>query len=134
MSMIDVHFEKKINNSRIVREADAQCQLEYLCLTLLAAVFVLGVFFYAWQQYQWIQHGYGIEAAQTKIEQLEEVAQQLRIERATLRSPQRIDALARRELGMVGPGGGQIVAVRAGYSSPSPDRPQPTLVAAKRIP
>ena len=131
MSTIDIHFDKKINNSKVVREADTRCRVDYLCLTLLGAVFVLGMFFYAWQQYQWIQFGYGIEEAQKKIEQLEEVGQQLRVERAMLRNPQRIDSLARQELGMVGASGGQVVAIEA---TPSVIRPETTLVAAKRIP
>ena len=131
MSTVDIHFDKKINNSKVVREADPRCRVEYLCLTLLGAVFVLGLFFYAWQQYQWIQFGYGIEEAQKKIEQLEEVGQQLRVERATLRNPQRIDSLARQELGMVGAGGRQVVAIEA---TPSVIRPERTLVAAQRTP
>jgi cell division protein FtsL len=133
MSLIDIQFEKQIDNSRIVREVDTRCRVEYLCLTLLGAVFVLGIFFYAWQQYQWIQYGYGIETAQRKIEELEEVGQQLRIERATLRNPQRIDSLARLELGMVGPGVGQVVSVRVNDAFPSEIVPETTLVA-KRIP
>lgn len=133
MSSIDIQFEKQIDNSRIVREVDTRCRVEYLCLTLLGAVFVLGIFFYAWQQYQWIQYGYGIETAQRKIEALEEVGQQLRIERATLRNPQRIDSLARLELGMVGPGVGQVVSVRVDDAFPSEIVPRTTLVA-KRIP
>ena len=118
MSTIDIHFEKKINNSRIIRPVDAQCRVEYIVLTLLGAVFVLGVLFYAWQQYQWIQYGYRTEEAQKKVEQLKETGRQFRIERATLSNPQRIDALARGELGMVGPGAGQIVTLEVGLRSP----------------
>ena len=110
MSTIDIHFDKKINNSRIVRDADTRCRLEYLCLTVLAAVFVLGVLFYAWQQYEWIQYGYHIEEAQQKIEQLSETGRRLSLERATLANPQRIDAIARQELGMAGPVAGQVVS------------------------
>ncbi len=119
MSTIDIHFEKKIDNSRIIRPIDARCRLEYICLTLLGAIFVLGVLFYAWQQYQWIQYGYRIEEAQKKVEQLQETGRQLRIERATLSNPQRIDALARGELGMVGPGAGQVVTMGVGFRLPS---------------
>ena len=118
MSTIDIHFEKKIDNSRIIRPIDARCRLEYICLTLLGAIFVLGVLFYAWQQYQWIQYGYRTEEAQKKVEQLQETGRQLRIERATLSNPQRIDALARGELGMVGPGAGQVVTLEVGFPSP----------------
>jgi cell division protein FtsL len=128
MSTIDIHFEKKIDNSRIIRPIDARCRLEYICLTLLGAIFVLGVLFYAWQQYQWIQYGYRIEEAQKKVEQLHETGRQLRIERATLSNPQRIDALARGELGMVGPGAGQVVTLGVGFRLPS-EKDSEVLVA-----
>ena len=119
MSTIDIHFEKKIDNSRIIRPIDVRCRLEYICLTLLGAICVLGVLFYAWQQYQWIQYGYQIEEAQKKVEQLQETGRQFRIERATLSNPQRIDALARGELGMVVPGAGQVVTLEVGFRAPS---------------
>ena len=110
MSTIDIHFEKKINNSRIVRDADTRCRLEYLCVTVLGAVFVFGVLFYAWQQYEWIQYGYSIEESQKRIDQLSETARVLSVERATLANLQRIDMIARQELGMTGPTAGQVVS------------------------
>ena len=131
MSTIDIHFDKKIDNSRIVRETDARCRLEYMCLTLLGAMFVLGTLFYAWQQYQWIQYGYRIEESHRQIEELVEVGRQLRVERATLASPQRIDLIARTELGMVGPGDNQIVTFDADFNSPDPVEPVETLLARR---
>ncbi len=129
MSTIDIHFDKKINNSRIVRDADTRCRLEYLCLTVLGAVFVLGVLFYAWQQYEWIQYGYHIEEAQQKIEQLSETGRRLSLERATLANPQRIDAIARQELGMTGPIAGQVVSF--GFEAPEDAGVAGTLLAEK---
>ena len=128
MSTIDIHFEKRIDNSRIIRPIDVRCRLEYICLTLLGAICVLGVLFYAWQQYQWIQYGYQIEEAQKKVEQLQETGRQLRIERATLSDPQRIDALARGELGMVMPGAGQVVTLEVGFRAP-PEKGSEVLLA-----
>jgi cell division protein FtsL len=89
--------------------------LEYLSLTLLGAVFVVGALFYGWQQYQWIHYGYRIEEAQRRIEDLSEVGRQLRVEHATLASPQRIDEKARLDLGMVTPRSDQVVSVDAGF-------------------
>jgi cell division protein FtsL len=91
--------------------------------------------FYGWQHYQWIQYGYRIEEAQKKKEQLSEVARQLRLERASLRNPHRIDAIARGELGMVVPVPGQLVTFKpeAPLRIPVPE-PQPVSgeMAAKR--
>ncbi len=129
MSTIDIHFDKKINNSRIVRDADTRCRLEYLCLTMLGAVFVLGVLLYAWQQYEWIQYGYHIEEAQKKIEQLSETGRRLSVERATLANLQRIDTIARQELGMTGPAAGQVVSF--GFDAPEDAGVAGTLLAEK---
>ena len=110
---IEVHFEKRINNMNVVREADTRYRREYLFITLLAGLFVVGLFYYGWQHYQWIQYGYRIEEAQKKKEHLAEVSRQLRLERASLRDPKRIDSIARRELGMVIPVPGQLVTLHA---------------------
>jgi cell division protein FtsL len=106
---IEVHFEKRIMNSNVVREADAKSHRDYIVVTVLASVFLFGLFAYAWQHYQWIQYGYRIEEAQKKKEQLSETSRQLHLEKATLSNPRRIDALARRDLGMVFPQPGQLV-------------------------
>jgi cell division protein FtsL len=110
---IEVHFEKHINNLNLVREADTNHRREYLFFTMLAGLFVLGLFFYGWQHYQWIQYGYRIEEAQKKKDQLAETGRQLRLERASLRDPKRIDSIARGELGMVVPVPGQLVTFSA---------------------
>ena len=111
MSTIEIQFDKKIDNSRVIREVDLRCRTDYICITLLGAVFVFGTMFYAWQQFQWIQYGYEIQAAERRIDELAEVDRQLRLEVATLTSPQRIDRIARTQLGMVSVVAEQYVAV-----------------------
>ena len=133
MPTIDVHFERPIDNSRIVREADVRCRSEYMCLTLMGAMFVMGILFYAWQQYQWIQYGYLIEESHQQIEELVEVRSQLRVERATLANPQRIDSIARTELGMAGPSAGQLVSLEVGSVPQGPLKPADTLVARRDL-
>jgi cell division protein FtsL len=108
---IEVHLEKRIINNNVIREADARSHLDYIIVTVLGAIFLVGLFIYGWQHYRWIQYGYRIEEAQKKKEQLAEIGRQLRLERASLRNPQRIDAIARRDLGMVIPVPGQLVTL-----------------------
>jgi len=124
---IEVHFEKRIINNNVIRETDARSHRDYIVVTILAAIFLFGLFGYGWQHYRWIQYGYRIEEAQKKKEQLVEASKQLRLERATLRSPQRIDAIARRDLGMVVPSPGQLVTLNADapLTIPRPQPPQP---------
>src|SRR5689334_13150993 len=101
---IEVHFEKRIiNNVNVIREPDARSQREFLLVVLLGALFVFGLLFYGWQHYQYLQYGYRMAAAESRKEQLSEMKKQLRLERASLRIPQRIESIARGELGMVSP-------------------------------
>ena len=125
---IEVQFEKRIINSNVIREADRKSHHDYIMLTALAAMFLLALFVYAWQHYRWMQHGYRIEEVEKKREQLSEVGRQLRLERASLRNPQRIDAIARGELGMVVPAPGQLVTVRRD-APPALPAPQPQTQA-----
>src|ERR1700688_2444397 len=98
---IEVHFEKRLINNNVIREADARGRRDYIIVTALAAMFLFGLFAYGWQHYQWTQYGYRIEEAKKKKDQLMEIREQLKLEHAALASPQRIDSIARRELGMI---------------------------------
>jgi len=136
---IEIHLEKRIINNNVFREADSKSHRDYIVVTALAAVFLVGLFAYGWQHYQWIQYGYRIEEAQKKKDQLAEIGRQLRLERASLRSPQRIDSIARGELGMVVPAPGQLVTFNADApltipvpAAPQPDGHEAETLSAKR--
>jgi cell division protein FtsL len=142
---IEIHIEKRIINNSVIREADWRSHRDYIVVTVLGAIFLVGLFIYGWQHYRWIQYGYRIAEAQKKKEQLAEIGRQLRLERASLSNPQRIDAMARRDLGMVIPSPGQLVTLSdtpltiptAQPSQPVQPiqadlQPQPAALAAKR--
>ncbi|OLD56972.1 MAG: hypothetical protein AUI54_04325 [Acidobacteria bacterium 13_1_40CM_2_56_5] len=133
---IEIHYEKRIINN-VIREADSKSHRDYIVVTALAAMFLFALFAYGWQHYQWIQYGYRIEEARKKKEQLSETSRQLRLERAFLRNPERIDAIARGQLGMVAPAPGQLVTLSADapltIPAPAPQaNAQPAEMAAKR--
>jgi len=132
---IEIHLEKRINNLNVVLEHDTRHRREYIGVTCLFGAFLLCLLFYGWQHYQWIQNGYRIEAAQKKKEQLLEVGRQLRLERSSLRDFERIDKLARQQLGMVMPARGQLVIMSADAPLTIPraqPQPQQEQLAAKR--
>jgi cell division protein FtsL len=134
---IEVHFEKRINNLNVIREADTRYNSEYLRFACLCGVFLLCLFFYGWQHYRWMQNGYRIEAAQKHKEDLAEMNRQLRLERESLRDLGRIDNIARHELGMVAPSPGQLVifSIDAPLTIPRPAQrrpPQQEQLAAKQ--
>ena len=110
MRPIEVRFEKNINNLTLVREADTRRQWEYVAVSLLGALFVVGLLFYGWQHYQFIHYGYKIEEAQKRQEQLALKRDGLRIRREQLQDPTRIESLAK-ERGMVYSVPGQLVSV-----------------------
>src|SRR6185295_4566055 len=93
---------KKIDNSRVVRlrnSAHSQEMFRYLLIgSLLAAV----IFLYAWQHFQSIQLSYSMESLKAQQAEAAELNRQLTLEVAALRSPARIDQIAR-QLGLRAP-------------------------------
>lgn len=133
---IEVHFEKRIINNNVVREADTRSHRDYVIVTVLAGVFLLGLFAYAWQHYQFIQYGYRIESAQKKKETLLETRKRLHLERSSLSDLGRINSIAQGELGMTLPQPGQVVTISADspLTIPGQAKPgqEPAEMAAKR--
>jgi cell division protein FtsL len=137
---IEIQLEKRIINNHVIREADVKSHRDYIIVTVLAAMFLFGLFAYGWQHYQWIQYNYRIQEAKKKKEMLSEVGRELRLERASLRDPSRIDSIARRQLGMVVPAPGQLVTFNADSPLTIPSQtlpvqeiqPQQAALTAKR--
>jgi cell division protein FtsL len=99
---------KRIDNSRLVRlEAPGRWRelLKQLAMGgLLAGV----IFLYAWQHFQCVQLGYQLESLKAQQAQMTELNRQLTLEAASLRSPARIDEIARRQLGLTAPSARQL--------------------------
>jgi cell division protein FtsL len=75
---------------------------------VVAAVTVCCALFYVWTRHEATSWGYRIsEAAQSQSE-LKQTNRELRLEAASLRSPARIEKIARKELGLDFPKPGQI--------------------------
>ena len=111
MSFPEFYFVKRIDNSRLRREVDPVRRRE--CFSLLGLclfVFIFGLTF-AWQHFQCVQYGYRIEQLKAQKATIEEWNHQLRLESASLADPQRIDRLARKELGLVPPSAQQVIRV-----------------------
>ncbi|HKS67581.1 MAG TPA: cell division protein FtsL, partial [Candidatus Acidoferrales bacterium] len=68
---------------------------------------------YAWQHFECIQLRYQIEQLDVQRNQAAQLNQQLRIEVATLRSPSRVDAIARNQLGLTVSVPGQVTPASA---------------------
>ena len=101
---------KRIDNSRLIRPTPPNrfrdCCRRVACGAVLAACGLL----YAWQHFQCIQLRYQFEDLQARRNQAAEFNQELRLEIASLRSPVRINAIAR-QLGLAAPVPGQVAPV-----------------------
>ena len=132
---IEVVFEKRINNVAVHRDVDTEQRHQYVLLVGLAALFMVGLLFYGWQQYRWLETGYEIDNAQKKRDELTEFRKQLDVTRAYNARPERIDKIARERLGMTVAAPGQTVMLSADapstLPSPVPAEPAP-LTASSR--
>jgi len=108
--MTEFFTVKRIDNSRLVRPTPPNrlrdCCRRVACGAVLAACGLL----YTWQHFQCIQLRYQFEDLQAKRNQATELNQELRLEIASLRSPARINAIAR-QLGLAAPVPGQVAPV-----------------------
>jgi cell division protein FtsL len=105
----DVYYLKPIDNSRLRREVDGGTRRECYCLLGLGVIIFLFLMVFAWQSFAFVRDGYQVETARTEREALQGWNRQLRLEHAALADPQRIDALAKKHLGLALPQPQQVI-------------------------
>ncbi len=133
----DIYFVKRIDNSRLKREVDLKKRRECFSLLGLATLVFVFILIFAWQHFEGVRYGYGIQQLRQKQAALVEWNHALKLECASLTDPQRIDLLARTDLGLVPPQSNQIIQVAnpAGASSkPSGVKLAGSLDASLKIP
>jgi cell division protein FtsL len=108
---------KQIDNSRLIRAVPPGRTRDCLRRAAWGAVLAIFCLFYAWQHFQCIQTRSDLEGLQNLRAQAEERNQELRIEMSQLRSPMRIDAIARQQLGLTIPLPGQVAPASAASDS-----------------
>jgi len=106
--MTEFHTVKPIDNSRLVRRMAPGRVGEMMRLVVLGALLAAVAFLYAWQHFEYIQLRYQVESLKAQRAQAADLNQQLKLEEAGLRSPSRVDEIARGQLGLTAPAAGQI--------------------------
>jgi len=106
--MSDYYTVKRIDNSRLVRTANPDRMRESCRIVAYGCVLAAGLFLFAWQHFQCLQLGYQLEELKAERGQAAEMNQRLKLEVAALKSPERIDAIARNTLGLTIPVPGQV--------------------------
>jgi cell division protein FtsL len=102
---------KTLRKPRIDRAARAERRRRVLhhaiALVCLACVALL----YVWLRLQVLNQGYALSATSKLQQRLEQEQRELKLEHATLTSPERIEAMARRRLGLRAPEKGQVIVL-----------------------
>ncbi len=106
--MTEFFTVKHIDNSRLVRLVAPNHMRECARVVSLGGLIALGVFLYAWQHFETIQLRYQLESLRSERAQTRELNQELKLEIAGLSAPERIDMIARRQLGLTAPVPGQV--------------------------
>ena len=104
-------INKRVGNEQLVREVDRKRHRELVMAGITALVLALAVLAYAWQHFEMIRIGYRVEELRIERERLFEIQRELLLERASLTSPDRVEAIAVRQLGMVRPTSSQVVVI-----------------------
>jgi cell division protein FtsL len=128
----EVYFTKAIDNSRLVRVADTKRSREMTQFACALVVLFLFVMVYAWQHFSAIEYGYRIEAMKSQRDSLSELNRALQLEDASLRSPERIDALAR-QMGLVSPQAGQVQRLEPALDPNTPELARATQPVAAGV-
>lgn len=105
---------KRVANEQLVREVDRRRHRELLMVMVTGLALAAAVLAYGWQHFEMIRLGYRMEELRIEREHLVKVLRQLELERASLTSPDRIEAIAHRRLGMVMPEVSQFVVIESG--------------------
>jgi cell division protein FtsL len=114
--MNEIFYLKPLDNSRIRKPMDLRMSLELASWLLMASLFVLALLLQAWERVEIRQIGYQIETVRSEADAIQQENHLLQVERAALRSPKRIDSLARVSLGMTLPLQQQMIILDATHT------------------
>lgn len=99
---------KRIDNSRLARPTQPARLRELGRRAAVVGAMAAVLLCYAGQHFQCMQLRYQLEQLESRRAQSAQLNQQLHLEVATLRSPMRVDNIARHQLGLTVPVPGQV--------------------------
>ena len=115
--MTEYHTVKRIDNSRLMRPAAASQARDFWRKLGTGAALAACLLSYAWQHFECIQVRYKIERLDAERARSADLNHQLQLEVATLRSPMRVDTIARNQLGLTVPVPGQVAPAEGSTDS-----------------
>jgi len=96
---------------RPARGAEAGARRRVLLLALLAVCLIGAVLVHVWLRLQVVQVGYVLSTTSKLQSRLEQENRELKLELATMISPDRLEALARKRLKLAPPEKGQVIVL-----------------------
>jgi cell division protein FtsL len=120
-------IKKDVRNNPIVREVDSERQRQLWKSLGIGGLLVVVVLFSALQNFALVQHGYELQRLENEKAAEQEIKRPLRLELATLRSPERIEEMAKK-LNLVSPQRDQAIVIERVTPTAAPDK---SIVAAR---
>jgi cell division protein FtsB len=119
----EFHTVKRIDNSRLVRNAEPARMQGFYRTAGWGAVIAVFLMFYVYQHFRCIDLSFQLEDMRARQTKMSALNSELRLEIEGLRDPRRIDVIARRQLGLTeplptqvqeydAPAGAEVAAVR----------------------
>jgi cell division protein FtsL len=99
------------DNSQLVRQVDPRSRRDFWWRILLVAVFIGGLYLYAWPHFEARRVDLEIVAMHAERDRLTDENRKLRLEKAALENLRRIEVIATRELGLKPPAPERIIVV-----------------------
>jgi cell division protein FtsL len=107
-AMVEFHTVKRIDNSRLVRHVEPLKMRNLYKTAGLGALVAICCMLYVYQHFRCIDLSFQLEEMRARQQQSLALNGALKLEIATLRDPQRIDLLARHQLGLTEPTAEQV--------------------------
>jgi cell division protein FtsL len=98
-----------VKRARVVRISRHERRRHLLAIACLFLVVLSLALLYVWLRLQVVHMGYLLSATSKLRAQLEQENRELRVELASMTSPDRLEAMARRRLRLIPPEKGQVV-------------------------
>jgi hypothetical protein len=123
MSAVDFEYaiKKDVRNNPIVREVDQARQRQLWRSFGIGGVLVIVLLFSTWQHFELVNHGYMVQRLEREKAAEMEINRHLTVEIETLRSPERIEDLARK-MNLMAPTRAQSFILERAAPSVPPDR------------
>ena len=106
-----VNRASNLKKARVLRAARQERRRRVLHYSVILFCLALTVLLHVWLRLQVVNQGYALSTTAKLQQRLEQEQRELKVEYATLTNPDRLEAMARRRLGLRRPEKGQVIVL-----------------------